>query len=145
MKTVWSVFGVFFLSSSSLFAEEVDPVAKVKLAIGEADQVLNLVDKASDDDPLLDMMCLRLGRFSAILRRIRNSVPVPPEDTRKHYVHYEHFCGWEPRPTDAPVENLLPRGFSLDAIAVRQAIDLLETQLQKDRDALEVWVKAQEN
>ena len=47
--------------AGAVHAEEADPVAKLKLAIGEADLVLELIEDAAPDDPLLDKMCLRLG------------------------------------------------------------------------------------
>lgn len=136
--------GVAMLSPlmSAAFAAEDDPVEKVRLAVGEADLVLGLIPTATEADPLLDKMCLRLGRFSAILRRIKGSTPPPPEASRINYVHYEHFCGWEPRPTDAVVENLLPRGFSSDASETLVNLKKLATQLKADRDVLDAWYKS---
>lgn len=125
------------------FAKEADPVEKIRLAVSEIDLVLGLISETTPADPLLDKMCLRLGRISAILRRVKDSVPIPPEETRIHYVHYEHFCGWEPRPTDTKVENLLPRGFSSDPVITQEAIQKLQGQLQRDRAALDAWREAE--
>jgi len=72
---------------------------------------------------------------------VRGSTPVPPEDTRINYVHYESFCGWEPRPNDKPVKNRLPRAFSSEADHIMNAIEKLKVQLKIDRDALDAWVK----
>jgi hypothetical protein len=91
------------LITTNAFATEADPVAKAKLAIGEANLVLQLIDQRTDDDPKLDMMCLRLGRFSAILKRIRGSTPLPPAAVTEKYIHYEAYCGWGS-------SNVLPRG-----------------------------------
>jgi hypothetical protein len=125
------------------FAKEADPVEKIRLAVSEIDLVLGLITETTAADPLLDKMCLRLGRISAILRRVKDSVPIPPEETRIHYVHYEHFCGWEPRPTDTKVENLLPRGFSSDPALTQDAIQKLQGQLESDRAALDAWREAE--
>lgn len=138
-----SVTVLFPTISGTAMAKEDDPVEKVRLAVSEADLVLSLIQEATAEDPLLDKMCLRLGRYSAISRRIKDSTPVPPEETRIHYVHYEHFCGWDPRPTDKPVDNLLPRAFSNNPEATLEAIKKLEVQLRIDRNNFDAWYQAE--
>ena len=118
MKSKLGVVLILTVLAANAFAEEVDPVAKARFAVREAQLVVGLIDKQTKEDLKFDMMCLRLGRFSAILKRIRGSKPLPPTAVTEKFAHYESFCGWG-------ATELLPRGATHPEVVVRLRENLL--------------------
>ena len=97
------------LIASSVFAAEECPVSKISLARGLAREVYELTGKATEKDSLIDAICLKLGRVSAILRRTQGQLPdhettpIPPVEFKHRASEIEGFCG-------VGSDTTLPRG-----------------------------------
>jgi hypothetical protein len=100
-------------------------VTKARLAIDQAKAVLKIIELRKPEDPQLDTMCLRIGRFSAIMLRLKGSTPTPPSSLAARAKHYEAFCGQGKSAT-------IPRG----------NVDLLKKALGIDVATLEGYIAA---
>lgn len=85
--------------SSSLFAAEECPVSKISLARGLASETLSLAETITESDTKIDIICLKLGRVTAIWRRTQGQLagsptaPVPPISWKTRAEEVEGFCG----------------------------------------------------